>query len=631
LGRIGCAPCQRIFDYLAELDARNYPYSMVQVRYTIGGDNGPPDAELADFVKRWNETHVSPRLVIATASEMFAEFERRHGAEVPSVRGDFTPYWEDGAASTAAETAANRRSAARLLQAETLWSLLAPGRAPAAEFAEAWRQTVLFDEHTWGASDSVSDPDGENARFQWEFKKGFASEAERLSRGLFDAALGAAGAGGAPGARPAVDVVNTLSWERTEVVVLPVRLSAAGDAVADAAGNPVPSQRLSTGELAFLAANVPGLGARRYFVGPGPALSSGRARADGSGLENGKIALTVDPGSGAVSGLTWRFGQPVDLVDASRHPGLNHYLYVAGRDPAAAAGPGPARIKPGERGPLVASLIVDCVAPGARSLRREVRLTDGRDRVDLVDTLDKEKVRDKESVHVAFPFRVPGGTVRVDTGWAFVRPEADQLPGACRDFFCAQGSVDVSNEDYGVTWTPLDAPLVEIGAMTDESLREGGVRAWKRTIEPSPLLFSYAMNNYWHTNYKADQEGPVVLRYVVQPHAGFDTAMAKRLGLEAERPLVIVATDVAKPLPAFPVSVGPGPFVVTCLKPTADGLGWIMRLFNASARPAELRLSGPLADRGGIYLSGPDEGRGKWTAGVLEAPGFGIVTLRLER
>ncbi len=631
LGRIGCAPCQRIFDYLAELDSRNYPYSMVQVRYTIGGDNGPPDAELADFVKRWNETYASPRLVIATASEMFAEFERRHGAELPSMRGDFTPYWEDGAASTAAETAANRGSAARLLQAETLWSLLAPGKAPAARFAEAWRQTVLFDEHTWGASDSISDPDGENARSQWEFKKGFATEAERLSRELLEEAGAAAGAGSAPGARPAVDVVNTLSWERTEVVLLPARLSAAGDAVTDSAGNAVPSQRLMTGELAFLAAGVPGLGAKRHFVGAGSALSSGRARVAGNGLESGGLAVTVDPATGAVSGLRWMNGRPVELVDTGRYPGLNHYLYVAGRDPAAAAGAGPARIKPGERGPLVASLIIDCAAPGVRSLRREVRLTDGRDRVDLIDTLDKEKVREKESVHVAFPFRVPGGTVRVDAGWAFVRPEADQLPGACRDFFCAQSSVDVSNEDYGVTWTPLDAPLVEVGAMTDETVRAGGVRAWRRTIEPSPLLFSYTMNNYWHTNYKADQEGPVVLRYAVQPHAECDTAAAKRLGLEAERPLVAVPSDGSRPVPVFPLSVGPGPFVVTCLKPTSDGLGWLMRIFNASTGPAELRLSGALADRGGIYLSGPAEGRGKWTAGVMEIPGFGIVTLRLER
>jgi alpha-mannosidase len=631
LGRIGCAPCQQIFDYLIELEARAYPYSMIQVRYTVGGDNGPPDADLADFVKRWNESYESPKLVIATTSEMFAEFERRHGAAVPTVRGDFTPYWEDGAASTAAETAANRNSAARLLQAETLWALVAPPKIPAAKLAEAWRQTVLFDEHTWGAADSISDPDGENARFQWDYKKGFAAEADRLSRELFEGARSVPGTGRSSPARAAVDVINTLSWDRTEVVVLPARMSAAGDAVKDAAGNAVPSQRLSTDDLAFLAANVPGLGAKRYFVSAGAPLSSGHARVRENGLDNGVLSATVDPGSGAVASLRWSNGQELELVDPGRYSGLNHYLYVAGRNPAAAAGPSGIRISPCERGPLVASLSVESDAPGARSLRREVRLCDGRARLDFADLLDKEKVRTKEGVHIAFPFCVPDGTVRVDAGWAFVRPGADQLPGACRDFFCAQNSVDISNQDYGVTWTPLDAPLVEVGEITDETPAAGGVRVWRRMISPSELLFSYAMNNYWHTNYKADQEGPVNLRYVVQPHAGFDTSVAKKLGLEAERPLIPVLADETRPVPACPLAIAPGPFVVTSLKPSADGLAWMMRVFNAGSCPAELRLSGPLVDRGRIYLSDLGENKAKWTAGTLEVPGFGIVTLRIAR
>lgn len=631
LGPIGCAPCQRIFDYVAELAARDYPYSMIQVRYTIGGDNGPPDPELADFVKRWNTTYESPKLVIATSSEMFAEFERRHGGAIPSIRGDFTPYWEDGAASTALETAINRNSAARLVQAETLWSLLSPGPYPADRFAEAWRQVVLFDEHTWGASDSISDPDGENARFQWGYKRTFATEGDRLSRELLQEAAVQAAPAATPSSRAAIDVVNTLSWTRTDIVVLPSQVSSAGDAVKDAAGNAVPSQRLTTGELAFLAAGVPALGAKRFFVGAGPALSSGRARVRGNRLENGTVSVTIDPGSGAVAGLRWTNGRTVEFVRAGRYPGLNHYLYVAGRDPAAAAGPSGARIRPGERGPLVATLIIDAEAPGARSLRREVRLGDGRDRVDLSDLLDKEKVRAKEGVHIAFPFDVAGGTVRVDAGWAFVRPEADQMPGACRDFFCAQNSVDISNQDYGVTWTPLDAPLVEVGEMTDETLKAGGVRAWRQTIAPSEVVFSYVMNNYWHTNYKADQEGPVVLRYAIQPHAGSDTSIPERLGLEAERPLVAVPADETRPVPSFPLALAPGPLVVTSLKPTADGLGWMMRVFNAGGRPGELRLSGPLADRGGIHLSGPAENKGQRTAGTIEVPGFGIVTLRIER
>jgi alpha-mannosidase len=139
------------------------------------------------------------------------------------------------------------------------------------------------------------------------------------------------------------------------------------------------------------------------------------------------------------------------------------------------------------------------------------------------------------------------------------------------------------------------------------------------------------MNNYWHTNYKADQEGQVILRYVVQPHAGFDTSVVKRLGLEASRPLLPVPADDSRPVPGFGLTVGPTPFVVTCLKPSEDGRAWIMRILNAGARPEDLRLEGMLADRGGIYLSNPAEDKLKRMSGPFEVAGFGIVTLRVER
>ncbi len=72
--------------------------------------------------------------------------------------------------------------------------------------------------------------------------------------------------------------------------------------------------------------------------------------------------------------------------------------------------------------------------------------------------------------------------------------------------------------------------------MTDETPRQGERRAWLRELAPSTRLFSYVMNNYWHTNYKADQEGPVTLRYAVTPHRGSDTATAKRLGPGSREP-----------------------------------------------------------------------------------------------
>ena len=629
MGSITKAPRPRIFQYMKELADKGYPYSMVQVRYTIGGDNGPPDPDLSDYVRKWNEEVASPKFVIATVSEMFREFERRHGGSVPIVRGDFTGYWEDGAASTAAETAANRMSAERLIQAETLWSILGKDGFPADRFYEAWRQVLLFSEHTWGAADSISNPDGENAKVQWAYKKAFSSEAERMSRELIEEASEREFSPGAAGPQ-AVDVVNTCSWERTDIVILPDEFGTAGDLVQDVEGNGVRSQRLRDGRLAFLATAVPGFGAKRYFVHQGRGLVKGGAWVSGSEVGNGMITATIAPKTGAVMSLRWTDGPVRELVDRNRQPGLGHYLYVPGTDPRTARTVSVVKVRPGEAGPLVASLIVESDAPGARTLSREIRVIDGLARVEVTARLDKEKVRDKESVHIAFPFDVPGGTVRVDVGWGFVRPEADQIPGACRDFFGARNSVDIFNPEYGLTWTTLDAPLVEIGAMTDETPGDGERRSWLHTIVPSSLLFSYALNNYWHTNYKADQEGLITLRYAVEPHRCAGTATAKKLGAEAMTPLVPVPADRAEPVPRFPLTVDTRSFVATSLRPSADGQAWMLRLFNASERPEELRLSGEASDRGLVYLSDLGEAELARITEPVEIPGSGILTLRIS-
>ncbi len=182
MGQLTGEKSQPILDYCRELEAKDYPYELVQVRYTVGGDNGPPDPTLPDVVRRWNESYETPKLAIATAHELFSELEKRYGDKLPTVRGDFTPYWEDGAGSSARETAMNRASVARLTQAATLWAMLDPKGYPEEAFTEAWRQALLWDEHTWGAADSVSDPDGENARSQWAYKQAFALEADKRSR-----------------------------------------------------------------------------------------------------------------------------------------------------------------------------------------------------------------------------------------------------------------------------------------------------------------------------------------------------------------------------------------------------------------------------------------------------------------
>ena len=115
--------------------------------------------------------------------------------------------------------------------------------------------------------------------------------------------------------------------------------------------------------------------------------------------------------------------------------------------------------------------------------------------------------------------RCPAATVRMDVPWGVVRPELDQIPGACKNWFTVQRYVDISNEDFGVTWLTPDAPLVEVGGITANLIGSlSNPRAWMDKIEPSTTVYSWAMNNHWHTNYRAEQEGPTVFRYVIWPH-----------------------------------------------------------------------------------------------------------------
>lgn len=625
------------FEYLAQLAETGYPYDMVQIRYSIGGDNGPPDPKLPEFVKRWNAQYEHPKIVIATTREMFQEFERRYGQQVPEVQGDFTPYWEDGAGSSARETALARGASERLVQAETLWTILEPAEFPGDRFYDAWRNVILYNEHTWGAHCSISQPDSQLTKDQWAIKQAFATDAETQSRQLLEAAFDkrrAAGQTAAGKTVTAIDVYNTASWPRTDLVVLSPQVNVAGDVVKSPDGKVVPSQRLATGELALLADDVPPLGAKRFFFEPGQNTRAGSAAAEGMTLSNRRIRATIDENTGAIASLTAQ-AVPVDLVASDGGVQLNDYFYVPSRKPEDVQRNAGAKITVRDRGPLVASLSIESEAPGCRKLTRELRIVDGLDHLEITNILDKQKVLSKEAVHLGFAFHVPDGIMRMDTPWAVICPDTDQLSGACKNYFTVGRWVDVSNADFGVTWTTRDAPLVEVGNISVDVASPFEGQHWTKQLDPSQTLFSYVMNNYWETNYKASQEGPTTFRYAIRPHKRFEPAAAQRFGIERSQPLIAIPVDKNMPpvLPPVlpPVHVESDTVIVTSLKPSRDQKAWIVRLFNPgpTAQKATLEWAkpGPTA----VWITDATEGRRDQLQGAVQLPGWGIVTLRCER
>ena len=604
---------------LKQLEEKGYPYDLVQIRWSKG-DNGSADERVMQQVRDWNAKYASPRLIIATTSRMFHDFEQRYAGKIPAFRGDFTPYWEDGAPTSARETGLNRHSADRLSQAETLWALLDPAGFPAAQFAEAWKDVALYSEHTWGAYNSVSQPDLDFVKTQWKYKQAYALEADSLSRALLARITGT---GAAPAGAPLqYDVFNTASWRRTDMVTLPKETP--GDVVKEAGGPAVPSQRLSGGELVFLANDVPALGAKRYQVEAGAAPTAGSARAEGVTLTTARFTVKLDEATGAIVSLRQQ-DLDAELVDGK----LNEYLYLPGANLKDVKPCGAVKITVKEPGPLVASLLVESEAPSCRRLLREVRVVLGLDRVEVIDQVDKLPVRTPEGLHFGFEFNVPGAVVRMNSPLAVVEPEKDQLPGACKNWFSIERWVDLANAQYGVTWATLDAPMVEMGGLTANLLlSQPNPAAYLKTIKPSCKLYSWVMNNHWHTNYRAEQEGNTTFRYAIRPHHGYDPIAAARFGIEATEPLIAApAAGAAAPLP--PLRVEPDGVVVTAFKPSQDGKAWILRLFGASGQDQLARLvwNQPVS----VTYSDVVESPGQEAPERIPVPAWSLVTLRAER
>lgn len=622
VGRAAEKTKSNLMDYLRELDAEKYPYEMVQLRYTIPADNGTTDSHLSDFVKEWNEKYISPKIVLVNVSEMMEKFEKKYHNIIPVYSGDYSPYWEDGAASTAKELAITRHTSNRLNQSEILSTMSNPDKYDNEKFYKAWRDVVMFQEHTWGSWNSISDPDNPFTVSQWNYKKAFATDGEERSKNILENILSETNED------DLYEVYNTSSWNRTDLIFLPkqhhINLM---NGVIDSDNRICPSQTLSDGTMVFLAQNVPALGSKKYRLITKDPSTNSQLKITRTELENEFLKVTVNPDNGWIESII-RKDNNEELVDHKKS-GINEYLYVPGKYPSKAVTTKNVSIRIKENGPLLVSLLIESEAPGTKKLSQEIRLIKGINRIDIINTVDKSKVREKEAVNFAFPFNVPDGKMKIDLGVGILEPEINQLDGSCKDFNCAQRWVDISNDKTGITWTTTDAPLIEIGELVNEEL-VNGFKQWKKKTTLSHTFYSYVMNNYWHTNFKADQEGEVTFRYSIFPHNGFNESEATKRGIETNQPLIVSSEDENSAELKSLFTIENKNVIVSTIKPSVDKKGIMLRLYNASAESQKPGFTWKKLQPKKVYWSNANQEKLQAFNPDESWPPFAFTTLYLE-
>jgi hypothetical protein len=645
MSHINKLDAQWVNKYQARLDEVGFPYQISYIRWSGHGDNAEPDPYICEFVKKWNEEYEWPRFTISTTSDAFAAFEKQHGHQLPEFKGDLTPYWEDGAGSSALETRMSRGAAERLAQAATLSTILAPQAYKSADFNEAWRNVLLYSEHTWGAWNSVSDSENPFVTQQWQVKRQFAVDAENESELLLAGVLEGYAS---DKDSPAVDVHNTCSWPRTDIVVISKEKSHGKDHVKNEDGASIPSQRLSTGELAFLAENVPALGSARFHLSTGaPHVPARPVTVLDGVLDNGVVRAKVDSKNGNIVELMSSASKR-NLVDTSQDQAVNQYLFLEGKDTSKVTTSGPVRIAIEESGPLVATIRIESSAPGCVDLLRRVRLKAGVDWVEVSNIVNKKRAplnprpgeggpggdfaqhESKESMQFAFPFAIENGQIHIDVPLAVMRPEIDQLPGSCKNWLPVGRWIDVANAEYGVTCATLDAPLVEIGSVSATMLgSQTHPKIWRKHIEPTQKFYSWVMNNHWGTNYRAYQDGPVEFRYGLLPHGSYAPAAASRFAIGMSQPLLSSAPGRRSSM-AMKLRIDQKDVLVQECKPSADGSAWIVRLFGASGENRKTGLTWTDNTPLNVWRSDLREQALERLGTEVDVPAWELVILRIE-
>ncbi len=530
-----------IDSYLAEMLPKlekdeKYPFDIFPMTWCMA-DNTPIDVDLPEAVKSWNEDYVYPHVKICTATEMMQAFEDRWGDQLPILQGDFTEYWTDGLGTSAEKTGESREVKEHLVQSEVLWSMLRPKEEePKDLIREAWRNMILSTEHTWAFMDPNKQPIQNNIL---KIKYGYFDKVKSITDSIFSMAYEKI----EDKTSCQISVFNTESWEKTGLVTLSKELSDRYGCVLNTEGEEVECQRLSSGELVFIAENVPALGCRNYQLKEGDVLHVEALQMPSTTLlDNGLVQVKVDPLTGDVCSMIYK-GE--EFVDTEALVALNSYRYLKGGDTSGRAyKPTNVRVTIGERGPLVNSLIIESDAEGCKRLHREIRLIKGSAVVEFNNMVDKKDILDKEGVHFGFAFNVPQSVVRVNIPWGVMELEKDQLKAGNRNWIAMQRWLNIANDKKGVTWCSMNACAFESGDMTANII--GGAYEsplWIRKIEPSSTVYSWALNNHWHTNFRLSQEGLISFKYRVLPQVGaYDVVKSNQFAMEQYRPMIAVQT-----------------------------------------------------------------------------------------
>ncbi|MHB8971204.1 MAG: glycoside hydrolase family 38 N-terminal domain-containing protein [Pirellulaceae bacterium] len=600
-----------------------YPYDAFLGLYVTGDNAGPENLlTVATEAEELGKRYAYPKIRIGEV-EAFVDWIETHAKDqVPVVKTELNDWWIHGVASQASTTATARLARENLTFSERLHSMaelcgvLASDAYPAEQLQEGYIQSLLYSEHTWGiagfkpkAKPAVEDDLALNKEYDamklsWRLKGDFARRAAKIGEETFAAAALPIAQAAAP-ATGGLVVANLAGWTRTDVVRVAssqfpnvkafVPLDGGGDA---------PVQQMGD-TLVFVAKDMPALGYRVYRAVEGARQDQREVRSETIETPFYRARVRDD---GEIVSLV-HVPSNLELLDQAT-PGLfNQYIYegyekiegVSWHD-SVSGGKGTGRVMPQtatwrvEAGSVATRLVVEGslripdfpVQIGeVEKVVRTVTFWKTLDRIDCeVRLIGKKETAVAEAAHVAFPFGFAAPRFALEQLGSVTDPVTDVQEAGNRDTFAIQHWAHVGNDQGGVTWATVQAPIVSVGDIR--------IFKWDPSYVPERAhIYSSVLNNGWSTNFQEFQGGDFTFNYALRAH-GAAAGPDARLGWESATPLLGIdvrqGQGTLPPTASF-LGVAPENVVLVNLKRAEDGDGWIVRLYETAGRRVATRLT----------------------------------------
>ncbi len=542
---------QRLKDYLTSCETQGYPYDFIITAVSgVFSDNAPPEPMILRTINAYNNKYGQDILLKMVSLQELYDAIGPGLSDAPVYHGDLTDWWANGIGSTPC-------AVKHYLDARRRYQLCRRLDEKAAEnYPELCRAAqdnlLLYAEHTWGHSSTVTNPYDTMVQNLDIRKTSYASRAhEAASRMLtrISAERGdilryysttgtvkACGVNKNPGARLVEFFIESPDIENVEI--------------RNDAGKILPCQVSlhPRGRTIRFVDNFGPYEEKTYaYRALAPFPETNNTRQCYMGAEQVRdIVNTYDPvtyrlpyeaqtpwfrlcyrpGEGIISLTDRRTGRELlgegaapfftpiyEVTPVSGHGDAGfcweererRYLgrNIRGRHARMHIGD-LKEITCTERGPVFTLLRLRYDLPGTIRADMYIKLYEAMPRIDFCLQLGKTISTDIENLFLPLNLHLPDSSLYLRKGGTEIfRPGIDQLPGTCMEFYMSDDGLTYVSQSGSALIAARDTALVYMGEMRHHPIRLCDGKA-ENNHRP---VYSWIMNNSWETNFKMDLSG----------------------------------------------------------------------------------------------------------------------------